>query len=117
MSFSSFSFSQTEEEIWGFCVTTSSGTEYISSCIRVPIQDVQAGFPNTKVVRAWRLKLKVELGDDFKNSWELSFVNRECTIGNVRYQNSLDANEGRDCYINKRKGYGVAAIKKIAFVY
>lgn len=116
MAFSSFSFSQTEAECWGFCIVTSSGTEYVSSCIKIPCGDAVAGFPNTKVVRAWRLKLKEELGDDYKNYFELSFVDRECTIGNVRYQSSLDANEGRDCYINKRKGYGVT-VKKVAFVY
>ena len=114
---SSFSLPQTEDENWGFCIATNGGTRYVSSCFSFPIDDAQAGYPNTKVIRTWRLKVKEELGGSYnEKDFTLTLETKECNGGNVSYRSKLEAMEGRDCFIKKVRSWG-NDVKTIPFVY
>jgi hypothetical protein len=114
--FSSFTNKKHEDKAWGFCHATNGSVSYISNVISYPSEDAALGFPNTKIIRTWRLELKEQLGADFnEKDFTLELIYNEGNY-NMSYRSKLEAMEGRDYFINKVKGYG-REVKNVTLDY
>lgn len=107
-------FKKESTEYWGFCTARKNKIVYISPVITYPIEDAQLGFPNTKIIRKWRLVLKEELGNEYSEDFKLNMEYRYCAGSS--YHSRLEAEEGRDCFIDKAKKEGLT-IKRLSLVY
>jgi len=101
LSLTSFAPKQAGSNDWVFCTAVGRGA-YASSLVTYNIDDYK------DLLNAWKLRLREELGDGYnENYFSFAIVDRECSVGNVRYDSKYAASQGRDCYIRKMRDKGV----------
>jgi hypothetical protein len=95
-----------DDKSWGFMHATNGSISYVSNVINYPAQDGNLGYPNTKLVRSWRLELKAHAGSHFHDKdFTLELIWNDSNY-NMKYRSKLEAMEARDRFISKLKGFG-----------
>jgi hypothetical protein len=92
------------EELWGFCYAKNNGKNvYVSTPFLFEMKDAQYNFPETKIIKAWRLQLKKVLKEKFKNDYTLIFsCEYECTSGGaIKIHDKIVSEEQRQCLIGQ----------------